>query len=352
MIKTLKFRIRDKHKKQLTRHANSVNIVWNYINELALKHWERKREVLSGYDMQPYTKGSGVDLGLPSRTVQSIQEIHGSRRKQFNKVKLKWRTSYGSKKSLGWIPFKESSVKFKDGKLTYAGKDFSFWDSYNLNFYEIGSGSFNEDNRGRWYTNINVKVPELCGPKNEKLFSAVGIDLGIKDCATTSDGQKLKGGWYRKFEKSIVKAQKSKNKNRYRSLHNKVSNKRKDDIHKFTSNLVNKNSAIFVGNISKDDFVKTKMTKGIYDASWSYLKTILLYKCHQAGVVFDIIDERYTSQICSSCGCIPSTSPKGKQGLKIREWVCCECGTMHDRDINAAKNILARGYTRLSLGIS
>lgn len=352
MIKTLKLRIKDKHTKQLIKHANSVNTVWNFVNELSQKHWDRKREILSAYDLQPYTKGSGVELDLPARTIQSIQEIHYARRKQFKKTKLKWRTSNGSKRSLGWIPFKESSVKLKNGKLCYSEKEFDFWDSYELKFYKIGGGSFNEDSRGRWYININVEIPELCGPVNKNPSSSIGIDLGIKDCATTSDGEKLKGGWGKRYEKQIIKAQKSKNKKKYRALNAKVANKRRDDIHKFTTYIVDKNSMIFIGDISLRNFIKTKMMKGIYDASWSSFKTILSYKCHRAGVVFDVIDESYTSQTCSFCGSIPSSSPKGKRGLDIREWTCCECGTVHDRDINAAKNILARGHARLSIEIS
>ena len=82
------------------------------------------------------------------------------------------------------------------------------------------------------------------------------------------------------------------------------------------------------------------MAKSVLDAGWSTLKTMLEYKCDHAGVVFEKVNEAYTTQTCSSCGSIPKSSPKGRTGLGIREWTCNECGITHDRDINAAKNLL------------
>jgi transposase len=80
------------------------------------------------------------------------------------------------------------------------------------------------------------------------------------------------------------------------------------------------------------------------------LKTMLEYKSHQAGVIFMEVNESYTTQTCSCCGALSDSSPKGRAGLRIREWTCSECGSTHDRDINAAKNILARGLARLAEG--
>jgi transposase len=88
----------------------------------------------------------------------------------------------------------------------------------------------------------------------------------------------------------------------------------------------------------------------VYDAGWSQLKTMLKYKCDHAGIVFKVIDESYTTQACSSCGALPGSRPRGIAGLGIREWTCA-CGVTHDRDVNAAKNILAAGHGRLAEGI-
>ncbi|AWB35577.1 transposase [Orrella marina] len=79
---------------------------------------------------------------------------------------------------------------------------------------------------------------------------------------------------------------------------------------------------------------------------------MLEYRCHQAGIVFEAVSESDTIQTCSCCGRIPASSLKDRAGLRIREWVCSECATAHDRDINVAKNILAAGHRRLAEGIA
>ena len=78
---------------------------------------------------------------------------------------------------------------------------------------------------------------------------------------------------------------------------------------------------------------------------------MLQYKSDNAAVWFEEVNESYSTQTCSSCGVIPSSSPKGLAGLNKRDWECCECGAVHDRDTNAALNIRARGHARLAGGI-
>jgi transposase len=80
------------------------------------------------------------------------------------------------------------------------------------------------------------------------------------------------------------------------------------------------------------------------------MKTMLEYKSHQAGVVFAEVNEAYTTQTCSSCGIIPEGSPKGRAGLRMRRWTCCNCGAEHDRDVNAARNIARVGRHALGEG--
>ena len=93
------------------------------------------------------------------------------------------------------------------------------------------------------------------------------------------------------------------------------------------------------------------MAKSVLDAGWYILKTQLDYKSKAMQAVFIEVNESYTTQACSCCGSISANSPKGRAGLRIREWSCPECGALHDRDINAAKNILALGHERLAAGI-
>jgi len=100
-----------------------------------------------------------------------------------------------------------------------------------------------------------------------------------------------------------------------------------------------------VGDVSSKKLIKTRMAKSVHDAGWHMLKTILEYKCDYAGVVFEVVNEMYTTVTCSACK--NRTGPSGLEGLRIREW-SCECGVTHNRDVNAAKNILAVGHDRLA----
>ena len=103
---------------------------------------------------------------------------------------------------------------------------------------------------------------------------------------------------------------------------------------------------------SRLSWSKTQMAKSALDAGWAMLKTMWEYKSHQAGVVFEVVNESHSTQTCSCCGAIPARGPKGGAGLGIGEWICSECGTGHDRDTNAAKNILAARHRRLAAGIT
>ena len=362
-MKTLKLRIKDKHIKQLTALSSSVNFVWNYVNDISFKHLQRTGLFFSAYDLAAYTKGAGNELGLHSQTLQAITETHAKSRKQFKKAKLNWRTNNpkAKRQSLGWIPFKKSAIKHLATRQT--GKkglkstiQFSLakgqklivdvWDSYNLALYTINTCELVQDARGRWYACITVKdFPKVkCGS------NSVGIDLGCKESATSSQGDKLTIKQTQKWAAKLTIAQRSKNKKRVKSIHAKIKSTRQDLIHKFTSKLVQDNALIVIGKLQSNSFTSSKLAKSVYDASWFEMKRQLDYKCKHAGCHYIEVNERYTTQTCSGCGS-RQDSPKGRAGLRIREWTCAECGTTHDRDINAARNILAVGLDRLVVGI-
>lgn len=345
--KTLKIRVKDKHSKDLDQMAKRVNFVWNYVNDLSYRSVRERGDWLSNYDIQKYTNGAGKELGLHSQTVQCISKEYVTRRKQFKKAKLNWRKSGGVRRSLGWIPINTGASKWKNGQVFHNGKHYSVWDSYGLSGYKFRTASFNEDARGRWYFNVVVEVEVEQGTGK----ASVGIDLGCKESATDSNGEGVKGREYRKLESQLGIAQRARNKKRVKAIHAKIKNRRQDSLHQYSRKLVNENAAIFVGNVSSAKLVKTKMAKSVLDAGWHSLKTMLEYKCDHAGIVFEEVNEAYSTQTCSCCGVISASSPKGRAGLGIREWTCADCGTMHDRDVNAAKNILAVGHDRLAVGI-
>jgi len=272
--KTLKLRIKDKHRAFLDGLARDVNMVWNYLNELSSRAIRERGQFMSGYDLQKYVVGATKEgLGIPSQTLQQVCEEYATRRKQFKKAKLRWRVSNPNspKRSLGWLPLKKSAVVWRHGQVRYAGKWLSLWDSYGLSKYELRGGSFSQDSRARWYLNVVVRVQVQVKPSAGT--KSVAIDLGLKDSATTSDGQVVQGRHYRALEEKLAIAQRAGKRDRVRAIHHKIANRRKDEWHKFSRQLVNDNGAIFVGNVSSQKLVKTKMEKSTLDAGWSMFKT-------------------------------------------------------------------------------
>jgi IS605 OrfB family transposase len=348
--RVLRLRLKDKHAAALQAMARDVNFVWNYINDLSFKVWQRERRFLSEYDIDKYTAGATREgLNLHSTTVQAISKELVTRRVQHRKVKLRWRVSCGSRRSLGWIPFKASALRYRNGQLLFSclDKPLSLWDSYGLSQYQLGAGCISEDARGRWYINITVKIAKL---QRSEARSAIGMDLGLKDFAATSNGKKIEAErFYRDQEAALALSQRARKKARVQATHAKIANRRKDFLHQLSTRLVAENGAIFVGNVNAAGLARTRMAKSVLDAGWSTFRTMLQYKCDDAGVWFDQIDEAYSTQTCSACEA--RSGPKGLKGLGIREWSCPECGAVHDRDVNAAKIILARGLARLAGGI-
>ena len=353
-VRVLRLRIKDRHAEWLSERAREANTVWNYCNDLSLCVWERERRFMSGFDFWPYLKGVTKEgINLPVQTVQEIAEQYAVKRRAAEKTRLSWRKSRGARRSLGWLPFKVRTIRYEHCQVYYAGKWLSLWDSYGLDRFELRAGSFSEDARGRWYLNVAVKEPDFVGPRPLPAKShCVGIDLGLKELAALSTGDTVAAQrFYRELEPALAIAQRANRKGRAKAIHAKIANRRLDHLQKLSTRLVREHRAIFVGNVNAQVMTQSRFAKSVLDAGWSTLRTMLQYKCDRAGVWFVEVDEAYSTQTCSACGNLPPQRPKGIAGLGIREWICGDCGTTHDRDVNAARNILAVGHGRLVAGI-
>ena len=348
-MKTIKVRVKDKHIKLLRKMSIEVNQVWNYCKDLNIHKYAVQKKYFNAFDFSYLLKGwSKTESNLIGNS--SIQETASVCAGSFFQHKfVRWRKSFGKKRNLGWVPFKSRAAKFKKGKVFFAGNFFDVWDSYGLDKYTFRAGSFVEDSQGKWF--FCVCVQEMDSTP-EPIKNSVGIDLGLKTVATTSDGDKLDGRWYRNSEAKLAAAQRANKYKRIKAIHAKIKNRRKDAMHKFSRKLVNEYQNIFVGGVSSKAMIKKGegFAKSTLDSGWGILKTMLKYKGQQAGRVFKVVNEAWTTQTCSSCGSRTS-SPKGVKGLGIRQWVCTECGVSHDRDVNAALNIVAVGHGRLAVGI-
>ncbi|WP_255423072.1 RNA-guided endonuclease TnpB family protein [Undibacterium sp. FT79W] len=222
---------------------------------------------------------------MHSQTIQAISEEYATRRKQFKKVKLRWRVSTGSRRSLGWLPFKASALTYRNGQVWLSGiaTPLSLWDSYRLSQCKLGAGSIAEDVRGRWYLNITVKVPKAA-PTDGR--ADLGIYLGLKDFAGFSDDaiDNIEAPqFYRDLESVLAVVQRANKISRVKTIHAKIANCRKDFQHKLSTTLVRRYGAIFVGNVNASALAQTRMPKSVLDAGWSQFRSMLQYKCDDAG---------------------------------------------------------------------
>ena len=333
-IRTIRVRVRDKHAKLLRAMAVETNTVWNYTNELSDRMIRERGKWMSGFDFDPYTRGASYEFDhIGNSTIQEVCQQYAVKRRAAKRTKLRWRKSFGERRALGWVPFKARAALWRNGQIRFAGHHFKVWDSYGLSRYTFRAGCFSEDARGRWFFCAAVAM-EICIPVGQDI---IGIDLGLKTTATCSDGDTLTGRHYRDLESALATAQRARRKQRVRAIHAKIRHRRLDAQNKFSTTLVARCGEIYVGNVSSSKLVKTKMAKSVHDAGWARLKTMLDYKSRQAGIVYKEVNEANTTRRCSECGSL--TGPQGLRGLSVREWRCGDCGGLHDRDVNAARNI-------------
>jgi putative transposase len=311
---------------------------------LAVVALDRQQELRLSNDSRSCCTGAAKDLGLHSDTVQTIcRQIAASRDAQ--RKCPRFRASQGPKRALGWMPFIPRAARSEGAGLIYLKQRFRFWRHREIGG-EFRAGCFAEDARGRWYVSFQCEVEDNLPTGNGR----IGIDLGLKVLATCSDGGRIPAlRHYRQYEAQLAVAQRAHNKRRIRTIHAKIANARRHQLHNESARLARENQLIVVGNVSPIQLAQTQMAKSVLDASWGMLKHQLAYKASRHGAAFLEVDERWTIQTCSCCGTIPDSSPKGMGALGIRHWVCSDCGVEHDRDVNSAVNILRVGLERQPL---
>ena len=215
---------------------------------------------------------------------------------------------------------------------------------------KVTTVTVSKDAAGRYFVSMLCDDTVSAKPDAD---GKVGIDLGLTHFAILSSGEKVAApNTFRKHEAKLAKlqrrlakkqkgsARRAKAKRKVARLHAKVADARRDFLHKLSTRLINENQVIAIESLAVSNMQKNRcLAKSISDASWSEFVRQLEYKAQWYGRTLIGIDRWYpSSKRCSDCGHTVSKLP-----LSVREWVCPECGTIHDRDINAARNVLAAG---------
>jgi transposase len=210
---------------------------------------------------------------------------------------------------------KRATCQVRGDTVTYCGHRFRLWLSRPVEG-QVKTGRFTQDARGRWYVSFQCEVADASAPVGTL---ELGIDLGLTHQIACSDGVIYRrANLTRQHEAALAMAQRAGKKKRVKAIQAKIANSRNDWTHKVTTAIARRAKLIVIGDVSSAKLIKTPFAKSTYDASGR---------------------EAFSSVTCSACG--NRTGPSGLGALGVREWVCSDCGVLHNRDVNGAVNILA-----------
>jgi putative transposase len=252
--------------------------------------------------------------------------------------------------------YTRSAFRYRDGALYLAkmGTPLAFnwsWPEVDPATIDPSTVTVSRDPCGRWYVSLAVDVPD---PDPLPATSrAVGVDLGIKDFAVTSDQQRIPNPRHlerrarnlARYQRRMARCQQGsanrvKAKAKAARAHRKVRAARADFLHKTSTRLVRDHDLIVLEDLAVQNMARNRaVARAIGDCGWGIFRAMLEYKAAWYGRHVIVIDRWFpSSKMCSACGYVLADL-----GLKVRMWQCPSCGARHDRDVNAAKNILAAG---------
>lgn len=312
----------------------------------ALTQWKKTEELAF------LTEVSSVPLQRALRHLQTAFANFFAKRAKYPRYKSR-------KKSRASAECTRSAFTWRDGRLTLAKMAEPLdirWSRPLPEGVEPTSVTVSRDAAGRWFVSLlceDTITPALA------TTAAVGIDAGITSLVTLSTGEKITNPKHERRDRLRLarvqrelsrKAKGSANRENARrrvaKVHAGIADRRRDFLHKLSTRLVRENQTVVIEDLTVRNLLKNRaLARAISDASWTELRSMLEYKCAWYGRELVVIDRFFpSSRLCGVCGTVREKLP-----LNVREWTC-DCGAMHDRDVNAARNILAAGLAASACG--
>ncbi|MCX5357646.1 transposase [Streptomyces sp. NBC_00124] len=312
----------------------------------ALTQWKKTEELAF------LTEVSSVPLQQALRHLQTAFGNFFAKRAKYPRYKSR-------KKSRASAEYTRSAFKWRDGQLTLAKMADPLdirWSRPLPEGTEPTTVTVSRDAAGRWF--VSLLCEDTISPP-PATTAAVGLDAGITSLVTLSTGEKITNPRHERRDRHRLaraqrelsrKAKGSANREKARRkvarVHARIADRRRDVLHKLSTRLVRENQTVVIEDLSVRNLLKNgRLARAISDASWRQLRSMLEYKCAWYGRELVVIDRFFpSSKLCGNCGTV-----RGKLPLNVRGWTCA-CGVVHDRDVNAARNILAAGLAASACG--
>ena len=365
MFKAFKYRLYPtaSQEEKINQNIGCARFVYNLMLDAKIKHYEQHKETLyttpaKFKDDYPFLKDAD-SLALSNAQLNLEKAFNTFFKKKTGypkfKSKHKCRWSYTTNNLRNKKNPEKDSIRFDGSRIKLPKVGYVKIVEHRQHEGVIKSVVVSKERSGEYYASVlcEIERPEPL-PVTDKV---VGIDLGLHDIVVCSDGERVSSPkHFLKSEQKLAKIQRAFSRTQKDSkghekarlkvarCHQKIKNQRNDFLQKLSTKLIRENQVICLEDLSVKGMERNyKLAKSVTDASFSKFVSMLEYKAEWYGRKVVKIDRFYPStQICSGCG-YKNESIKGLRGLKVREWICPECGEVHDRDLNAARNILKEG---------
>ena len=345
----------------LNRTFGSVRYVWNRALAERSRAWTQEQRgvtfadtcrMLTGWKADPETAWlCEVSNAALQQGLQHLQQAYAA----FWGKRAKYPRFKSKRRSRASATFTTSGFQYRDGRITLAkmsGPLAIVWSRPLPEGSEPSTVTVSRDAAARWHISILVECAVEILPRAE---AAVGIDAGITSLMTLSTGEKVTNPRHEAKDRARLalaqrslarkqtgSANRAKARLKVARVHARIAGRRRDGLHKLSTKIIGENQTVIIEDLSVRNMVRNhSLARAISDASWSESRRMLEYKADWYGRTVIAIDRFYpSSKTCSACGHLAANMP-----LNVREWACPACGAVHDRDVNAAKVILAEGLS-------